>query len=147
MPASGQPSSRPSRRGTADGERRPSRPSTTAGGSRRKAPSSSRQRMARRLVDRVVRRLELPNERDARAGLLIDTEWIVTNGLGGYSSSTLAGVITRRYHGILVAALPNPLGRVVMLNHLGERLVAGERTASLNSSEGAGGPANVDAAG
>ncbi|HEX8942721.1 MAG TPA: amylo-alpha-1,6-glucosidase [Gemmatimonadaceae bacterium] len=102
--------------------------------------------MARRLVDRVVRRLELPNERDARAGLLIDTEWIVTNGLGGYSSSTLAGVITRRYHGILVAALPNPLGRVVMLNHLGERLVLNGRTTFLNSEERAGGRIDPDAA-
>jgi len=105
--------------------------------------------MTRRLLDRIVRRVDLPSreERDARAQRLIGTEWIVTNGLGGYASSTLAGVSTRRYHGILVAALPNPLGRIVMLNHLGERLVAGERTASLNSSEGAGGRANVDAAG
>ena len=44
----------------------------------------------------------------------------MTNGLGGYSSCSMAGVITRRYHGLLVAALPNPLGRMVMLNHLGE---------------------------
>ena len=45
-------------------------------------------------------------------------EWLVTNGLGGYASGTVAGVVTRRYHGILVAALPAPLGRMVMLNHL-----------------------------
>ena len=102
--------------------------------------------MPRRLVDRVVRRLELPHERVARASTLIDTEWIVTNGLGGYSSSTMAGVITRRYHGILVAALPNPLGRVVMLNHLGERLVLNGRTTFLNSEERAGGPVDPDAA-
>ena len=46
----------------------------------------------------------------------------ICNGIGGYASSSLAGVATRRYHGILVAALPNPLGRMVMLNHLGERI-------------------------
>jgi len=102
--------------------------------------------MTRRLVDRVVRRLELPEARDARAGLLVDTEWIVTNGLGGYSSSTTAGVITRRYHGILVAALPNPLGRVVLLNHLGERLVLNGHTTFLNSEERAGGRIDPDAA-
>jgi predicted glycogen debranching enzyme len=102
--------------------------------------------MPRRLVDRVVRRLELPAERDARARVLVGTEWIVTNGLGGYSSSTTAGVITRRYHGILVAALPNPLGRVVMLNHLGERLVLNGRTTFLNSEERAGGRVDPDAA-
>jgi predicted glycogen debranching enzyme len=95
--------------------------------------------MPRRLVDRVVRRLDLPGDRDARAGVLVDTEWIVTNGLGGYSSSTMAGIITRRYHGVLVAALPNPLGRVVMLNHLGERLVLDGRATFLSSEERAGG--------
>src|SRR3954463_8366011 len=98
-------------------------------------PSSLRPRMPRRLLDRIVRRLELPTERDARAGTLIDTEWIVTNGLGGYSSSTVAGVITRRYHGLLVAALPNPLGRTVMLNHLGECVTADGATAALNAEE------------
>src|SRR5579885_1273786 len=91
--------------------------------------------MTRRLLDRLVRRLALPTDRDARARKLIDTEWLVTNGLGGYSSSTLSGVITRRYHGILVAALPNPYGRTVMLNHLGERIVDGDRVVSLNSEE------------
>ncbi|MBV9863280.1 MAG: glycogen debranching enzyme family protein [Alphaproteobacteria bacterium] len=43
-------------------------------------------------------------------------EWLVTNGLGGYASATIAGEITRRYHGFLIAALPTPLGRMVMLN-------------------------------
>src|SRR5919107_6214436 len=48
-------------------------------------------------------------------------EWLVTNGLGGYATGTLAGVTTRRHHGLLVAALPS-LGRVVMVNRLLERL-------------------------
>ena len=46
----------------------------------------------------------------------------MTNGLGGYASGTVAGVLTRRYHGLLVASLPAPLGRLVMLNHLLERV-------------------------
>ena len=49
-------------------------------------------------------------------------EWLVTNGLGGYASGTVAGVITRRYQGLLIASLAAPLGRVVMLNHLLERV-------------------------
>ncbi len=49
-------------------------------------------------------------------------EWLVTNGLGGYASGTVAGVVTRRYHGLLVASLPAPLGRMMMLNHLLERV-------------------------
>ena len=53
---------------------------------------------------------------------LIDREWLVTNGLGGYASGTLAGPPTRRYHSLLVAALPAPLGRLALLAHLDERL-------------------------
>jgi predicted glycogen debranching enzyme len=49
-------------------------------------------------------------------------EWLLTNGLGGYASGTLAGVVTRRYHGVLIAALPAPFGRIIVLNHLLERL-------------------------
>src|SRR4051812_30925323 len=73
-----------------------------------------------RILDSVVRRLELPDEPMARATKLVESEWLVTNGLGGYSSGTVAGSNTRRYHGVLVAALPNPFGRVVMLNQLDE---------------------------
>src|ERR1022692_4180447 len=54
--------------------------------------------------------------------LLLNREWLVTNGLGGYASGTVTGAITRRYHGLLIAALPNPLGRMMMLNGLSERL-------------------------
>jgi predicted glycogen debranching enzyme len=45
-------------------------------------------------------------------------EWLVENGLGGYASATIAGAITRRYHGFLIAAQPAPLGRMVVLNDL-----------------------------
>lgn len=48
----------------------------------------------------------------------IDLEWLVTNGLGGYASGTVAGAATRRYHGLLIAAHPAPLGRVMLLNNL-----------------------------
>src|SRR5262245_37608989 len=103
----------PSRACTAVGERRDSRPFPTGGGSPPSQPSFSHRAMTtRRLIDRIVRTLSLPDEPEARAAKLLDIEWIVTNGIGGYSSSTAAGVITRRYHGILVAALPNPLGRM-----------------------------------
>ena len=53
---------------------------------------------------------------------LLTREWLVANGLGGYASGTVAGVVSRRYHGLLIAALPAPLGRRVMLNHLSELL-------------------------
>src|SRR5215467_3340997 len=55
--------------------------------------------------------------------LLLTREWLVTNGLGGYASASVSGACTRRYHGLLIAALPAPLGRMVMLSHFGEELV------------------------
>ena len=56
------------------------------------------------------------------ADALMGNEWLVTNGLGGYSSSTIGGVMTRKYHGYLVSALPTPLGRMVMLQNLAASL-------------------------
>jgi predicted glycogen debranching enzyme len=53
-------------------------------------------------------------------------EWLETNGLGGYASSTLAGLNTRRYHGLLVAAAKPPVGRAVLLSKLEETLVLGD---------------------
>src|SRR5437899_5021474 len=54
--------------------------------------------------------------------LLLTREWLVTNGLGGYASASVSGACTRRYHGLLVAALPARLGRMVMLSHFGEEI-------------------------
>lgn len=47
-------------------------------------------------------------------------EWLVTNGLGGYAMGTVAGLLTRRYHGLLVASLRPPLGRTLLLAKLDE---------------------------
>src|SRR5450755_4438498 len=49
-------------------------------------------------------------------------EWLETNGLGGFASSTIIGLNTRRYHGLLVAATTPPVGRIVMLSKLEETL-------------------------
>ena len=55
-----------------------------------------------------------------------DREWLETNGLGGFASSTIVGANTRRYHGLLIAATPE--GRRVLLSKLEETLtVGGER--------------------
>jgi predicted glycogen debranching enzyme len=54
---------------------------------------------------------------------LLYYEWLVANGLGGYASGTVSGVRTRRYHGLLIAAIPAPWGRVIMLNHMTEEVV------------------------
>lgn len=55
------------------------------------------------------------------AGLL-EREWLVTNGRGGYACGTVGGVNTRRYHGLLTAAHAEPAGRILMLKQLAEQL-------------------------
>src|SRR5436309_10088653 len=79
--------------------------------------------------------------------LLLTREWIVTNGLGGYASGTVSGTVTRKYHGLLVAALPAPLGRVVMWNHVSEFLrFEGDDVISLGAEERAGGQLDLKGA-
>lgn len=69
---------------------------------------------------------------------LMAREWLVTNGQGGYASGTISGAVTRRYHGWLVAALPQ--GRTMMFNHLSERVrLPGGTVAWLGAEEHADG--------
>lgn len=65
-------------------------------------------------------------------------EWLETNGLGGFACGTIAGVNTRRYHGLLTAALNPPGGRVLLLSKLEETLVIGDRRIDLSTNEYAG---------
>ena len=81
---------------------------------------------------RVLPKREL---RDPEADPHLRQEWLVTNGLGGYASGTVSGAITRRYHGLLIAALPNPLGRMMMLNGLSERLRLPDRRVVYTGAE------------
>ncbi len=91
-------------------------------------------------MNELIRRLRWTGAGGADVAPLVEHEWLVTNGLGGYASSTVAGVCTRRYHGLLVAALPAPLGRMVMLNHLMEQLrLPNGRTVRLGGEQTAGG--------
>lgn len=64
----------------------------------------------------------------------LQREWIETNGLGGFSSSTIAGANTRRYHGLLMAATKPPTVRVLMLSKLEEVLVVGEQRFELSTN-------------
>ena len=101
----------------------------------------------RRLLDRITRPLALQRGADDGAEALVNAEWLVTNGLGGYASGTVAGVNTRRYHGLLGAALPNPIGRLVMLNHLTERVcVAGGEPRALSGEERVAGRLDAEVA-
>jgi predicted glycogen debranching enzyme len=65
-----------------------------------------------------------PFSKDELAAIT-NTEWLVTNGLGGYASGTIAGTLTRVFHGYLISALPAPQGRTMMLNDILERVYLG----------------------
>jgi len=61
---------------------------------------------------------------------LIGGEWLATNGIGGYASSTIPCLNTRKYHGLLVAAMSPPVRRMVLLSRIEETLwIAGTPTA------------------
>lgn len=62
-------------------------------------------------------------------------EWLETNGLGGFASSTVVGLDTRRYHGLLTAALHPPGDRVLLLAKLEETLVIGDRRHELSANQ------------
>ncbi|NEQ29949.1 MAG: glycogen debranching protein [Leptolyngbya sp. SIO4C5] len=59
--------------------------------------------------------IELGRETCRHLAIAAQREWLVTNGIGGYAAGTVAGLLTRRYHGLLVAALNPPLGRTLLV--------------------------------
>lgn len=70
----------------------------------------------------IVRKMSWTGRNMTRNELLLKREWLVTNGLGGYAAGTVSGALTRRYHGLLIAAYPSPLGRTLMFNRVTELL-------------------------
>ncbi len=65
----------------------------------------------------------------------VSKEWLETDGLGGYSSSTIIGVNTRRYHGLLVAAMRPPSRRMVLLSKVEEALAVREVEYDLSTNQ------------
>ena len=62
-------------------------------------------------------------------------EWLETNGIGGYASSTVSSANTRRYHGLLVAATRPPLGRMVLLSKFEETLTIDGESFELSCNQ------------
>ncbi|HET9532906.1 MAG TPA: amylo-alpha-1,6-glucosidase [Blastocatellia bacterium] len=96
-------------------------------------------------MDNIVRAIRYGAGDDKES--LLTREWLVTNGLGGYASGTISGIPTRRFHGLLIAALAAPFGRVMMLNDLREQVVfAGGERFRLGGEERADGTLELYAA-
>jgi predicted glycogen debranching enzyme len=79
--------------------------------------------------------LTIPKQSLTSFDEVIAQEWIVTNGIGGYSSSSVPNVNTRKYHGLLVAALNPPGDRTVCLAKLDEDLIVNGTTLRLGQNE------------
>src|SRR5215813_11520118 len=62
-------------------------------------------------------------------------EWLETNGIGGFSSSTVIGLNTRRYHGLLTAATKPPVGRLVLLSKFEEAIIIDGRRYELSTNQ------------
>ncbi|MBI3241846.1 MAG: glycogen debranching enzyme N-terminal domain-containing protein [Chloroflexi bacterium] len=71
-------------------------------------------------------------------------EWLVTNGLGGFASGTVGGVLTRRYHGLLIAAINPPLGRTLLVAKLDEAASYGGNDYPLFANRWAGDVVNPE---
>jgi len=65
-------------------------------------------------------------------------EWIITNGIGGYSSSTILGINTRKYHGLLIAPLTPPARRFVILAKVDESISVKDKKYDIYSNMGRG---------
>src|ERR1700675_1351587 len=88
----------------------------------------------------LIRRIPCAEVPAAELEFLLTREWLVSNGLGGYAAGTVSGIPTRRYHGLLVAALPAPFGRIMLLPQLpGELKLPDGTVVRLGGGEMAGG--------
>lgn len=66
-------------------------------------------------------------------------EWLVTNGIGGFASGTLSGLLTRRYHGLLFVPVQPPVGRMLLVSKLEETAVYAEQEYPLYVNRWTGG--------
>ncbi len=86
--------------------------------------------------------MRLPMEFDSRiCGNLTEAtsrEWLETNGIGGFASSTIVNLNTRRYHGLLVAATEPPVGRAVLVSKFEETLIFDGQRYELSANQYAG---------
>ena len=78
--------------------------------------------------------IEFTKETCGNLDAALRREWLETNGLGGFASSTITGLNTRRYHGLLVAATKPPVGREVLLSKLEETLLIDGHAFDLSSN-------------
>ena len=83
--------------------------------------------------------LDVGRETCGRLDTAEPREWLCANGIGGFASGTVAGLLTRRYHGLLVAALKPPVGRTLLVAKLDETVAVWGRAWELYANRWADG--------
>jgi predicted glycogen debranching enzyme len=91
------------------------------------------------VLRKKVAMIEIDQEGCRNLETALSREWLETNGIGGFSSSTITGLNTRRYHGLLTAATTPPVGRLVLLSKLEETLTIDGRRYELSANQYPGG--------
>jgi predicted glycogen debranching enzyme len=81
------------------------------------------------------RQIVLNWDRSNDPAFLRSREWLLTNGLGGYSSGTLAGIPARKYHGLFVPNLATPKGRHILISRCDEWVTINGRRMHLGGAE------------
>jgi predicted glycogen debranching enzyme len=79
--------------------------------------------------------IEIPRHVLSDPAKALELEWLDTNGLGGWASSTVLGCNTRNYHGVLVAAVKPPVDRKVMLSRFDESVIVNGETIHLSTRD------------
>ena len=109
-----------------------------------RAPELIAPRAAHRRRNDGVPRIDLDRSVCTSFESALAREWLVTNGSGGYASGTVAGAASRRYHGLLVAALEPPLGRTVLVAGLDVHAHYQGRILGLSAQDYVGGTVHPD---
>jgi predicted glycogen debranching enzyme len=87
------------------------------------------------VLRKKVAMIEMDQESCRNLETALSREWLETNSIGGFSSSTITGLNTRRYHGLLTAATKPPVGRLVLLSKLEETLIIDGRRYELSANQ------------
>jgi predicted glycogen debranching enzyme len=86
-------------------------------------------------MERGYAMIEIDQESCRNLETALSREWLETNGIGGFSSSTIVGLNTRRYHGLLTAATEPPVGRLVLLSKVEETLIIDGQRYELSANQ------------
>jgi len=84
---------------------------------------------------KIIRGMNLGAETLNDFGAATSREWLETNGLGGFASSTACGSNTRRYHGLLISALNPPVDRYLLLSRFEETLIINDVQYPLSTNQ------------